>query len=265
MSEIIYGMPAEEYHKIDALSASTAKILLRSPAHFLAQKESPREPSPQMRFGTLVHAMVLEPETVDRDFAAVAKVDRRTKEGKAAAEAFELANLGKTVVDMDQFQRAQRVKQAVDMHPIANMLFKDGKAEATLLWEQYGIPCKARFDYLRSSDIVDLKTAQDASAEGFSRAIATYQYHMQAAHYAEGLKACSGWEMDNFFFVAVETDAPFNIGIYNIDQTAMQVGRELMRKASIAYKLAQDAESWHGYEPSIQTLGLPKWAMPSDI
>ena len=53
------GMPASDYHKVEALSASGAKLLLRSPAHYIASKTTPREPTAAMRLGTLTHALIL--------------------------------------------------------------------------------------------------------------------------------------------------------------------------------------------------------------
>ena len=120
-------------------------------------------PTAAMLFGTLVHSMVLEPESVDALYLASPRFDRRTKAGKEALAEFEAQAEGKVVVDMDTFQRAQRTAEAVLTHPTAGPLFKGGNAEITARWEQHGLPCKARVDYYQGRSIVDLKTTQDAS------------------------------------------------------------------------------------------------------
>ena len=73
--EMIKSLPASDYHKIKALSASTAKTLLKSPAHYLASLANPREPTAAMRLGTLCHTLVFEPDDFEKDFAIMPKVD----------------------------------------------------------------------------------------------------------------------------------------------------------------------------------------------
>src|SRR5579884_2686686 len=60
---VFYNVPASVYHKAPGTSQSTLKAFddAGSPRHF---KEVPRKPStPDMQFGTLVHAAVLEPHS----------------------------------------------------------------------------------------------------------------------------------------------------------------------------------------------------------
>ena len=253
------NLPASEYHSWDALSASGAKMLLRSPAHYLAAKEKEREPTPAMKFGTLVHAMVLEPETVDAEFIAQPKLDKRTTAGKQQAELFAATNAGKTIVDFDDFQRAQRVAESVRSHHLYNDLLKGASVEQSFRWEQHGVPCKARMDAIQGPVIVDLKTTQDASPDGFARTLASLKYYVQAAHYLDGYMHETGMEAKDFIFIAVETEAPFAIGIYNLDMVALEAGRHKMALAAEAYKASQSMTAWKGYAPQITTLSVPAW------
>ena len=147
--KIVYDMPSEEYFAIHALSASGAKLLNRSAAHYLADKAEPRSPSAAMAFGSLVHTLILEPNTVDARYAAMPRINKRTNAGKEEASAFESENANRIIVDLQDFQRAQRTAAAVLAHPTArDLLNADGKSEATVLWQQHGVDCKARLDYL---------------------------------------------------------------------------------------------------------------------
>lgn len=259
---VYQGMPAPDYHAIDALSASGAKHLLRSPAHYLAQKEKPMEPTPSMRLGTAVHTMILEPEKADIEIARAPKVDRRTKVGKETIELFERENAGKLCLDADTYDRAAAVADAVAKHPVASTLLRDGQAETSMLWQAYdGLPCKARFDYYKGDGIIDIKTTQDASPEGFARAIASFKYHMQAAHYLQGYREVTGWDADYFTFIAVETEAPYAIGIYTLDEPSLMSGRILMEKAALAFRQAADPVQWKGYPQGVQTISVPSWAL----
>lgn len=256
------GMPAPDYHAIDALSASGAKHLLRSPAHYLAQKEKPMEPTAAMRLGTAVHTMILEPEKADIEIARAPKVDKRTKVGKETLELFERENAGKLILDADVYDKAAAIADAVAKHPVARELLKDGQAETSMLWEAHdGIPCKARFDYYKGDGIIDIKTTQDASPDAFARSIAGFKYHMQAAHYLQGYREVTGWDADHFTFIAVETEAPYAIGIYTLDEASLMSGRILMEKAALAYRTAQEPASWQGYSPNPMTISVPSWAL----
>lgn len=65
---IVYGMPAETYHRIDALNASALKELAKSARHLYVRMTTPFEPSDAMLLGTAVHTATLEPEKFDESF-----------------------------------------------------------------------------------------------------------------------------------------------------------------------------------------------------
>lgn len=256
------GMPATDYHKIEALSASGAKLLLRSPAHYLAARNTPREPSAAMRLGTIVHGLILEPDTFRDQFAVMPKFDKRTTIGKKAAEEFEQNNVDKIVIDEYTHERATAIATSVLKHPVVTQHLRGGNAEVTMLWDQYGVPCKARYDYMTGSAIFDVKTCQDASPEGFSRQIANFQYHLQAAHYAAGFREVVGWDLDRFVFIAVETEAPYATGVYTLDARSLQSGRLLMERAAEAYKKALEhaTDMPAVYSPDVVEISVPAWA-----
>lgn len=257
---IFYGVKAEDYHKVEALSASGAKLLLRSPAHYRAQREKPKAPTAAMLMGTIVHGLVLEPATFSQDIAVAPKFDRRTSFGKKAAEEFAADNEGKMIIDQDSYDRARNIADAVMACPLAAEEFRDGHSEVTLFWDEHGVRCKSRLDYLRGGSIIDLKTCTDASPDGFARQVANLQYHVQAAHYLAGYRETVGWDADRFVFVAVENDAPYSVGVYTLDPLALQTGRILIKRAASAYKTALELDDWRSYQQEIIELALPGWA-----
>lgn len=257
-----FGVPAEDYHKIDALSASGAKLLLRSPAHYLASKLSPKEPSAAMKLGTVTHTLILEPEKAKDEIAVMPRFDRRTTIGKKAAEEFEEDHRGKLVVDEGVWAKANSIAEAVLANPIVRDNLGGGQAEVTMLWEQYGVPCKARIDYLTGSAILDVKTCADASPEGFARQVANFQYHVQNAHYANGFREVVGWDLDRFVFIAVESEPPYAVGCYVLDARSIQSGRILIERAAEAFKRAQTigSASAASYADEIVEISVPNWA-----
>jgi exodeoxyribonuclease VIII len=257
---VYHDMPETAYHAIEAFSASGAKQLLRSAAHYVASRAEPREPTPNMQLGTAVHRLVLEPDRAG-DVIAAPDVDRRTKAGKEAYEAFKQASAGKLVLAPEDYERAHRCADAVAKHPIAWQLFSGAETETTSLWHRDGVRCKARVDAISGTAIVDLKTTQDASPEGVAKAIASFGYHVQEAHYRDALEA-QGMFAERFVFVFVETQAPYLVTCAQIDEHALGIGRAHVKKAFKRYQqlmLGEIPAEEMGYEPIIHRITLPAW------
>ncbi len=86
------------------------------------------------------------------------------------------------------------MKDRLFSHPYAKMLLTNGEAEVglagTLQTQSGPITVKLKPDYIKAGKhiIVDLKTAADASIDGFTRAAADNDYHIQAAFYSDLLE-----------------------------------------------------------------------------
>jgi hypothetical protein len=207
-------MPAEQYHALSAIGHSGLVRIMRSPAHLRDYLSNAPEPTPAMQLGTAFHTALLEPDAFVQQFVVAPRFDRRTKEGKAAAEAWDADNAGKTPLTADQMATIQLMSSSVRAHAGAARLLESGLAEMSGFWidRETGIECKCRPDFLAmagemATGIVDVKTCCDASADGFSRAIANLGYDLQAALYQDGLKALTGRELP-FYFVAIEKEPP---------------------------------------------------------
>ena len=186
-------MTEKEYRSNPAISRSELWWLERSPEYFKYRKETPMEPTAALLFGQVAHKLLLEPDTFNNDFAVAPYVDRRTKAGKEAWEAF-LAEAGeKTVVDATTFEQALSMIAAARLNPIVNDLLA-GEHEVPLFWTDpdTGVDCKCRLDAITRDDngvpvIVDYKTTTNASYKSFLRDVIEYGYHFQAAMYSEGV------------------------------------------------------------------------------
>jgi exodeoxyribonuclease VIII len=260
--ELIKDLPASDYHKIEAFSASTAKICLRSAAHFVASRETVREPSDAMKMGTAVHTAILEPHLFDSEIAIMPKFDKRTKAGKEGAEQFATDNMDKTVIDFYQGEKVKAMADSVRSHEFFKSYVKDGDAEATMLWGQYAVQCKARVDYIAGGTIFDVKTCQDASPAGFSKQVASFGYHLQAAHYAMGYKRVCGEPLDRFVFIAVESSYPHMVGIYTLGSESLKAGQVELGKAARVYAYALSEKPQQTYGNRVTEIDIPSWAMP---
>lgn len=260
------AMSAEEYHLVEAMSASGLTAMLRSPQHFRCWRDNPSEPTEAMQFGTAVHMGVLEPQRFAKEVILAPEINRRTKEGKALWEQFQAGHVGKLVLELEAFQNCQRAVDAVRSHPAASRLLEGGKVEQSVFWSdaEYGVPCKARVDVMNHGGIADLKTTKDASPEAFAQTVARFAYHAQGAHYVSGAEHVLDATPAFFALIAVESEEPFGVKCYTLPAQALHMGRRLVDRALAMYRRALDAKAWPGYSVSIDELQLPRWALRDD-
>lgn len=94
---------------------------------------------------------------------------------------------GKIFLEPDLIAQIERAAGRVEAHPELSRAFADGAAEVSVFWiDESGIPCKARFDYLKPRAIVDLKSfalRDTLPDKAIVQAVARYKYHIQADFY----------------------------------------------------------------------------------
>ena len=240
------------------LSSSDIRRLLRSPAHY---KNPTRIESPAMAFGTLVHTFVLEPHVAEARYRTRADVDGRTKEGKAVRdwEASLAAQQGIQFVGRADYDAATSIASAVRTHLGCVSIMSGGLAEVSCILDGFrDINVRIRPDYLTDKHIVDLKTCVDARSDAFSRSIMTFGYAIQASWYCDIAQALDGQKRD-FYWVAVEKEAPFAVAVYKASDAMLSYGRREYLKAIELYKECASLDLWPAYSQQVQTLELPAW------
>lgn len=264
---VFYGMPAEQYHAVEAMSASGAKKMLRSPQHYKLMRDTPSEPTAAMQFGTAVHSGVLEPDTFAEAVAIAPEVNKRTNAGKAEWEAFASANAGRLVLSVADHARVLRCIDAVRAHPAAMALLEGAQREVSLFWEdgQFKVPCKSRFDAWNHNLVIDLKTTQDASPDTFPRQAASLLYHAQAAFYFSAAEHLFDRTPDGFVFICVESEPPHAVACYTMPGNAILAGSVLVNVALERYAAALAEGKWPGYPPTVETMKFPAWALKFDL
>lgn len=264
-------MPAETYHGIPAMSAGGLKRMRRSPAHFFGlqldpNRPPPGEPTPAMKAGTLMHTCIFEPDQVDARYVVRPDgIDGRTKEGKAALAA--LATSGKEVIEAAQLAAAQTQARNIHALPEVGALLAEGYGESSAFWidEATGELCKCRPDWVNPAGdgviLVDGKSTQDASPEGFARVIWNMDYALQAAWYVDGFESATGQKVYGFVFAAAEAAWPHAAAAYMLDDEVLDWARRENRALLNRYAECKKSGRWPAYESSIQLIAMPAWAM----
>jgi hypothetical protein len=262
---VVDQMSIRDYHAHPSISKSSLDKINRSIAHYLASLATPDKPTAAMALGTAVHTAVLEPETLAERFIVRPDFDRRTKDGREGFAAWldeHSAQLGRGAQEITEAEMATTLAcaEAVANHPVASDLLKGAAIERSVFWtdDETGIECRCRPDAMTSEYIVDLKTTTDASLAAFTRSIGQRRYHVQEAFYLRGTG------LKRFYFVAVETSAPYSVAVYEMCMESSQRGHEQMREdlkkyADWFWAAQSGSAAWTGYPDKIQTIRLPGW------
>lgn len=269
MNELIFDMDEDKYFSHPAISNSKLKPLEKSGAHFLAALDEPSKTTPAQHMGKLIHASVLEPKKLKERYEfATRKLDMRKKEDKEYKAS--VIESGRELVAIDDAMKVAQITGKVQLHEGASKLLFDleGSAEVSAFWtdEETGVECKGRFDYLTDSGfIVDLKTTVDADEENFKRTIANFKYYRQAAMYIDAYQTIKKQACKGFIIVAVEKESPYEVACYRINDAAIEQGRREYKALLRTYKACKDNNSFKGYSPLIEDVGLPLWALDEDL
>lgn len=268
MAKIIYDQPAADYFAAEALNNTSIGYLLECPALYKAHQTMEETPSKAFLLGSLLHAMVLEPDKVAERYA-VCQHPGTTKAGKEERKA--LAEKGITAVSGEDWSQAQSMaRRLLDFSCLtaAKLLYLPGKSEVSLYWEETvedkPLPCKARVDRLTqlpdgSWVAIDLKTTADTvKPSELARKAYNFGYHRQAAWYTRGLKAC-GIEA-HFIFCFVSKQAPYLVTPLSFTADALALGDDQCMRACRTLIHCQEDDEWPAYTTGIYEVDLPEWA-----
>lgn len=254
----------KEYRAFPALNQSAAKKLLVSPAHYQAYINTPQEETKALRFGTFVHAAILEPHTLNDLYATAPDVDKRTKEGKAAWAEFATLNEGKTILDAEESALghlvASHAKMALKHHKVAF-----GLTEAMYHVDYNGIPLKAAIDGVSGDYLWDIKTTDDASAAGMLKAIRNYRYNLQAYWYRLVYELATGHRPLGFRFLFVEKEPPFATAVCEVGPELMSWAIADFEKALTLYRDCTASGIWPAYPDDIQVIDVKTVSTASPI
>lgn len=272
----IPDMTDDEYHadKSRIGSSGISTLFIETEADFHYQQTHGKEASPAMELSKTIHELTFYPDA--RHLVKVApSVDRRTKEGKQEyAEWFDDLPPGAKILSPNDADAVLGVQTAILNHPKASKLFSGGIAEQAGYFEHelevinpdgsrstVIIPGKIKPDFRRNDGIiVDLKAYRkgDASPKGFSYAVRTRGYLIQAAWYSLGYRAIMGRMPKAFTFVVVEKEPPYLVGCYIVEEAQLELGMKQVEIGLRKYYKGIQTGLWPGYSENIEPLLIPE-------
>lgn len=259
----IHEITNEAYHASAGISRSALMQLNKSPYHYWANyinsEREPQEKTPEFILGNLIHTLVLEPHLADERYVVPPELDRRTKDGKFKYMQFIGTLCGREEVSREHWLIANNVAKAVLRHELAAQLLEGYAIEQSIYFTHSwtGAQCKVRPDARNGSLVVDLKTTADASYRAFQSSAYKYGYFCQAGMIQCALESI-GIEMERFVIVSVEKKYPYPVGLFVLDEEAIDFGVNQFNELMSRYNKCRKIWEWPSYP--IQTLSIPKYA-----
>ena len=226
-------MNNKEYHASPAVSNSKLSRFLESPRLM----NTPRKKTPSLRWGSLVHTIILEPQLIGDEWAVMPEGLDKGKGAKAREEEFLIANEGKEIVSHDEFTQLNAIAAAVQNDDeAAALLLGEGVNESSYFWQDAvtGIPMRCRPDRYRDDGLlVDVKTTPSVEHYAFRRSVWDFGYDRQSALYTDGIEAMTGRRPRGFAFIAIEgKEAPeIFVQVFVMTEADIEIGRKRYRKA----------------------------------
>jgi hypothetical protein len=292
-----------------------SKTLAHAWESYINPDREPQEEKDAFIHGNIAHCAVLEWEELDNRYVLTPDLPSRptakqlvepeqfTKTGKPAKayqtwqEYMQVENIwleweknnlpkGAQIVSQDNYAKGIAYANSLLNHPV--LAARYAKTEENRLLNEitftYIDPItkrriKARIDSLRLFNdhawIGDIKTAQDASEDGFGRAIVNFHYIVQAAFYHDAVFYCRR-EIEKilelpdgalitlpiiFEWVAIEKSIPKPefIGRHYLTTEQLDNGRKLYRIAVDKIHASYAIDYWPGYSNLARPAVLPPW------
>jgi hypothetical protein len=217
-----------------------------------------------MALGRVTHTLAFEPAKFSDEYVIWEDGDRR---GNAWKEFKEL-HAGQIIFKPAEIDIAVQISDAVRRHPLVQPYLVGGIYEQGIFWTDAdtGLLCKAKPDWMQPARrvLVDLKTAKSIHARKFGAQAAKLGYHLQLAHYRAGIEAALGWKPAKVVIIAVESEAPYDVAVFEIDRETLMLADMEVKELLLQLKACRTADSWPGRYIEEQALQLPAWVYGSD-
>lgn len=277
---LVPDMTNDEYHAALGFSSSQVRAFSeQSPLHYwwkiegkdAAAAESEDEDveddeSKDLKFGTAVHAIVLEPHLFHETYRKSLPFNARKKAGRAYRDEFAAKCLsdGKIAIHPDEHAACLAIAKRVREHPVASGFLTGGKAEQSyfVLDKELGVVRKCRPDYLLDSGfaMTDLKTCRSASPRTFYYDGKAKGYHLAVPWYLDILDELYGEPPKHFVWVAVEKKPPYAIGIFFAKPEQIAVDRETVRGHFAKLVQCHKTGHWPDWgESEVLPFEPPRW------
>lgn len=293
-------VPMDTYHRWDACSQSQLKKLAESPAHLEAYRREAFDDTESLKLGRIIHFAILQPDLFDERFTVLGRCQATKGDGDqctynakyVTADGMHLCGTHGSeeqhddsihVVKEKQMDVVERIRESVrNSDKVKDLIHVDGrKPEFSIVWEDTHwcdkhekgegerecdqcITCRARFDQytdqIPGGAAVDVKsTSRGADWQSFRKQIGRHKYYWQEVFYRRGIEEL-GRDLDKFVFVAVETNEPFGVAPYMIDdKQALTDAEGTINDLLYEYRACMTNERFPYTPDKVRGISVPDW------
>lgn len=276
------GFTNEQHHACyDSISSSGLKEVLDSPYTYLEktkerQNGKPQKETKSMRFGTIAHLLVLEPNEFRKRIALIpefgnSKEDKKKKALWLFDQPKEMIYFEDSEAGNKEYKNFVGVVNAILHHDEACEIFKEGVAERSGFYRDpvTGLWSRFRPDFLSTifegGLYTDFKTAQSSEYRAFLNQCMDLKYYVSMAMYREGYKILNGHHPKHSSFVVVENKFPFEVAIYPPDDAFLEISHNWYRHSMDLLARCITEKKFPQRQPRSKSLSMPDWMLNKPI
>lgn len=204
-----------------------------------------QEQTAAMQRGTAVHSLLLGGRKILGYPGAV----RRGKEYDAFCE----ANAGAEILTMTEYDKANRMADAVRAAPYA-MPWLAGLAETTLRFKWNGLECRATPDVQGDGFLTELKTSATSDPARFMWHALRMAYPAQLWFQTLGCVK----PIKQHMIVCIESKEPYPVTVFQVTERALEAGNKQLVLWSERLKAAEAAAVYQPYSVAVVPLDIPE-------
>jgi hypothetical protein len=252
------------------LSATGIKLAKKSLALWKWSQTHPQETKAHFDFGNAFELALLDKENFKDSVAILQtkywvskaleekpelKVPKSSACYKAEQSKFESLNEGKYIipdVGPHSYEAIEYMLESCYRDATIQRLITNTEYQLSLFWDDpaTGMKLKTRPDVCKRKKnvVVNLKTTLDGSPAEFSRTLANYDFPLQAAIEIRGCveTGLMPW-VDNYFWLVVEKEPPYNATLYEFDKSDQQYSMDELDYLLSKIQRAREEDLFPGY------------------
>lgn len=251
------------YHKNrDFIGSTELRAMAKSPKHFYDAWKNTEfsEPTPSMVRGSVLHSVLLE-----QDLSKYVKrpVDDDGKQIAANTKVYKawLETIGdKIPVNAELYDDLYKALTAFADNKRAMKLIEGAQVEQSVYAQDHesGMYVKARPDIWKDDILIDLKTTEEVDRR-FTNRVFDYGYDFQLGHYAETIRASGHNRIKDFYIIAFEAVAPFDLKIFRMDLSDIDAAIKLRQQYLNEISVCARQNKFPGYSDEIETIVKPRY------
>lgn len=267
-----------DYHP---LSYSSLKEFRKSPLHYKYYYQLPyKPPTDAMVLGLLAEHLLIEGDNWESKFIIQPEINRRTNAGKQEYLDFlkTVTDSKKTIIDKDTLDKAKEMVAVAKLNPgVVEILKGIKRTQKRLLWEErvewngktYHVPMVGYVDIDHVSHLghlsVDVKTAQSAEYEKFTRDISQMCYYLQQAIYSIGYVK-TDYKFPKMMWLVMESVKPYGSTIIEMSSRDLEQAKAEVKGLLVKFvqcveekRFDEDYRFWLQPDKKSFYYFMPKW------